>query len=316
MLRIVVTDSKGAKSEHTARGSSASIGKADDNTVVLRGWTVGKRQATLELRGESIYIVDHGGLSATELNGKAFEGERGPLAPSDVIGIAGYGISVSKAVSNEEAPSPAAAPVPAPAVAVKAAAMPVADAGPRPVVDAHSQTTTLDLRAAIAGLPSMEAPPPPKPAPIAAPAPAVSAPAAAPIKPVPAPVSNEYADVMTKWRTTIYEKLISTMDLRRVDVSRMNEDQLRTATAAIVNEIIAAESDIPTVIDKARLGKEVLDEAVGLGPLEELLADPAVTEIMVNRYDQIYIERGGKLTQSPVVFTGEKGVVSAIERIV
>ena len=325
MLRIAVTDSKGAKSEHTAQGGSATLGKADDNTVVLRGWTVGKRQATFEQRGEHIYVVDHGGLSATEINGKAFEGERGPLAPSDVIGIAGYSISVSLAQSAAAAPAPAPAPAPAaaPSMAAKLAAVPAADPTPRPVVDAHSQTTTLDLRAAIAGLQTMDAAaPPPKvmapAAPVAAaPAPApAAAPPAAPIKPAPAPVSAEMADVMTQWRTTIYEKLISTMDLRRIDVSRMNEDQLRIATAQIVNEIIAGESGLPSVVDKAKLGKEVLDEAVGLGPLEELLADPLVTEIMVNRFDQIYIERGGKLTRSPVVFTGEKGVVSAIERIV
>ncbi|MBC7917751.1 MAG: Flp pilus assembly complex ATPase component TadA [Rhodoferax sp.] len=317
MLRIVVSDSKGAKSEYAVKSHAATLGRAEDNSVVLRGWTVGKRQATIELRGESIYVVDHGGLSATELNQKPIDKEAGPLGIGDIIGIAGYNIEVSKGAAVEATPTPAPASVSP--LAAKLAAVPAAEPAARSVVDAHSQTTTLDLRAAIAGLPTMEAPVAPKPV-VAAPAPVpaapTSAPAAAPIKPPPAPMSTELADVMTHWRAVIYEKLISTMDLRRIDVSRMNEDQLRAATAAIVNEIIAAESGVPGAVDKVRLGKEVLDEAVGLGPLEELLADPAVTEIMVNRYDQIYIERGGKLTRSPVVFTSEKGVVSAIERIV
>jgi len=321
MLRIVVSDSKGAKSEYAVKSHAATLGRAEDNSVVLRGWTVGKRQATIELRGENIYVVDHGGLSATELNQKVIDKEAGPLGVGDVIGIAGYSIEVSKGAAAEAAPASAPKPAPASSLAAKLAAVPAAEPAQRAVVDAHSQTTSLDLRAAIAGLPTMEAPavtPAPKPiAAAAAPAAVVPPPApATPIKPAPAPMSTEVADVMTHWRAVIYEKLISTMDLRRIDVSRMNEDQLRAATAAIVNEIIAAESGVPGVVDKVRLGKEVLDEAVGLGPLEELLADPAVTEIMVNRYDQIYIERGGKLTRSPVVFTSEKGVVSAIERIV
>ena len=316
MMRIHVTDSKGAKSEYAVKGGSATLGRAEDNTVVLRGWTVGKRQATIEQRGESIYVVDHGGLSATELNQKAIEQEAGPLSSGDVIGIAGYTIQVVKAAAE------AATPAPASAMLAKLAAVPAAEPAARSVVDAHSQTTTLDLRAAIAGVPLMDKPeatpapiaplPPRAPAPVPAPPP----PPAAPIKPPPAPLSDDEAAVMTRWRAAIYEKLISTMDLRRIDVSRMSEDQLRAATAGIVNEIVASETGLPASVNKARLGKEVLDEAVGLGPLEDLLADPTVTEIMVNRFDQIYVERGGKLTQSAVVFTSEKGVVSAIERIV
>lgn len=323
MLRIVVSDSKGAKSEYAVKSHAATLGRAEDNSVVLRGWTVGKRQATIELRGESIYVVDHGGLSATELNQKAIDKEAGPLGVGDIIGIAGYSIEVSNGAAAEVPPAPVQVSKPAPvsSLAAKLAAVPAAEPAQRAVVDAHSQTTSLDLRAAIAGLPTMEAPTAPatpKPV-IAAPTPAPAAPPPAPstpIKPPPAPMSTELADVMTHWRAVIYEKLISTMDLRRIDVSRMNEDQLRAATAGIVNEIIAAESGVPGAIDKVRLGKEVLDEAVGLGPLEELLADPTVTEIMVNRFDQIYVERSGKLTRSAVVFTSEKGVVSAIERIV
>ena len=61
----------------------------------------------------------------------------------------------------------------------------------------------------------------------------------------------------------------------------------------------------------------MLDEVVGLGPLEDLLADPSVTEIMVNRFDQIYIERSGKLTLSEVTFYRRAGAcIGAIERIV
>ena len=122
--------------------------------------------------------------------------------------------------------------------------------------------------------------------------------------------------MMRDARQMVQAKLIQAMDLRRVDVSRMGEEELRTTTSALINEVIAAETGFPAGIDKVKLAKQVLDEVVGLGPLEELLADPKVSEIMVNRFDQIYIERGGKLTLSEVTFTNERAVVQAIERIV
>jgi pilus assembly protein CpaF len=85
----------------------------------------------------------------------------------------------------------------------------------------------------------------------------------------------------------------------------------------LVAEVVKGmEAQLPADIDRARLKKEVLDEAVGLGPLEDLLADKDVTEIMVNKYDEIYIEKAGKLLKSEVTFSSDDAVMSAIERIV
>lgn len=316
MIRITVTDSKGAKTEHSAQGDTVTIGRSDDNTLVLKGWTVGKRQATLERRSSGTFVVDHGGLSATEVNGKTVEKEYGPLDAQDKIGIAGYSLQIAAPAKVTEAPP--SKPVSLAAQLEKL--VPAASPEKRPV-DAHLQTTSLDVRTAIAGLPSAtvteSALNPVKAAtPVAPQPPVVPLVAVAAAKPPLSVAQLDSAAAMTHWRAVIYEKLISTMDLRRIDVSRMNEDQLRVATAALVSEIVVAETGIPGTVDKNRLGKEVLDEAVGLGPLEDLLADPTVTEIMVNRFDQIYIERSGKLQRSNVTFTSEKGVVSAIERIV
>ena len=316
MIRITVTDSKGAKTEHSAQGDTVTIGRSDDNTLVLKGWTVGKRQATLERRSGGIFVVDHGGLSATEVNGSTVEKEYGPLDAQDKIGIASYSLQIAAPAKVNEVP----APKPVSLAAQLEKLVPAASPEKRPV-DAHLQTTSLDVRAAIAGLPSATVTesalnPVKAAAPVAPPLPAAPLVVVAVAKPPPSVGQLDSAAAMTHWRAVIYEKLISTMDLRRIDVSRMNEDQLRVATAALVSEIVVAETGIPGTVDKTRLGKEVLDEAVGLGPLEDLLADPSVTEIMVNRYDQIYIERSGKLQRSDVTFTGEKGVVSAIERIV
>jgi len=121
---------------------------------------------------------------------------------------------------------------------------------------------------------------------------------------------------MAEARRNLHTKLISQMDLRRLDVSHMNEGELRTTTQAMIKDILANTDDIPPEVDKVRLAKQVLDEVVGLGPLEDLLADDAVTEVMVNRFDEIYVERGGKLTKSEITFSTDQAVMGAIERIV
>ena len=120
-----------------------------------------------------------------------------------------------------------------------------------------------------------------------------------------------------KWRNRVHDKLLEMMDLRRTDIGGMGEDELRKHVQALIAEIITEmENKIPADVDRKRLAKEVLDEAVGLGPLEDLLADDSVTEIMVNKYDEIYIEREGKLSQSDITFSSDDAVMSAIERIV
>jgi len=121
---------------------------------------------------------------------------------------------------------------------------------------------------------------------------------------------------MKEARRNLHQKLISQMDLRRLDVSHMGENELRTSAQAMIKDILANDKDIPPEVDRARLAKDVLDEVVGLGPLEDLLADPTVTEIMVNRWDEIYVERSGKLTKSDITFSTDQAVMGAIERIV
>ena len=123
---------------------------------------------------------------------------------------------------------------------------------------------------------------------------------------------------MLEWRTRVHLALVRQMDLRRVDVHGMTDDDLREKTSSLIDEIIEREfaTDLPKTINRRRLAKEVLDEAIGLGPLEDLIDDPTVTEIMVNSSSQIFIERAGRIEKSPVIFTSDKAVLAAIERIV
>jgi len=120
-----------------------------------------------------------------------------------------------------------------------------------------------------------------------------------------------------KWRNRVHEELLAAMDLRRTDISSMDEDGLRKHVEGMVKEIIdEMGSKLPADVDKQKLLEDVLNEAVGLGPLEQLLADDTVTEIMVNKFDEIFIEQSGKLTLSDITFSSDDAVMTSIERIV
>lgn len=119
------------------------------------------------------------------------------------------------------------------------------------------------------------------------------------------------------WRNRVHEELLHMMDLRRTDIGSMSEEQLRHHVDKMINEIIKQmEGKLPPDVNREQLANDVLNEAVGLGPLEELLSQDDITEIMVNKHDEIYIEKAGKLQKSNVVFSSDDAVMSAIERIV
>lgn len=122
---------------------------------------------------------------------------------------------------------------------------------------------------------------------------------------------------MSYWGKILHERLISEMDLRRKDVSSMSDQQLRVEAENLLDPILSTLSeDIPDTVDAAVLRKNVLDEAVGLGPLEYFLDDEDVTEIMVNNHQEVFIERAGKLTNSGHSFSSDQAVLSVIERII
>jgi pilus assembly protein CpaF len=147
------------------------------------------------------------------------------------------------------------------------------------------------------------------------------APAAASAKEAPAPAARAGASALEQetreLKEKVHHKLIEFLDLRWVDLSKMKEEDVRIQTRATVENILRELAwEIPQGLDRESVIREIINEALGLGPLEDLIADPAVTEIMVNRFDQIYIERKGKLTLSDKTFTSNQAVLHAIERIV
>ncbi len=118
-------------------------------------------------------------------------------------------------------------------------------------------------------------------------------------------------------RARLHKKLIAAMDLRRVNVSRMADADLRSAVQKLIEELIDTDPSFVSMRNiRDDLRDVVLNEIVGLGPLEELLSDDAVTEIMVNRFNDIFVERQGVLARSDISFSNDASVLAAIERIV
>ena len=120
---------------------------------------------------------------------------------------------------------------------------------------------------------------------------------------------------LSKQAGLLHSELIQTLDLRRQDVTRMADLELRTLANKLIWELMD-KVGLPAGIDRKELAEFVLNEAVGLGVLESLLADDSVTEIMVNSAQDIFIERSGQTRRSDIAFSSEKALMGVIERIV
>ena len=117
-------------------------------------------------------------------------------------------------------------------------------------------------------------------------------------------------------RNQLHKLLLEALDLKRNNITVMDDALLREEASCLLKKIIEKDPQFSELSYADELCKMVLDEAVGLGPLEELLKDPTITEIMVNRFDEIYIERAGKLEVHPMSFSSNQSVISIIDRIV
>ena len=127
------------------------------------------------------------------------------------------------------------------------------------------------------------------------------------------------ASLRRKIRKQIQDELIVRMDLKRLTSSGIDRDGLERQARGKIDEIVSEvkrSGKLPHNIDPERIKKEVFDEALRLGPLEDLLADEGVTEIMVNGPHQVYVERGGRLQLTDLQFADDASVLAIIERIV
>jgi len=122
------------------------------------------------------------------------------------------------------------------------------------------------------------------------------------------------ADSYHELKHELHQKLIEKIDLQTIE--KLPREQLRDELRLILNQLLAL-SDLPlNRVEREQMVEELLDEVTGLGPLEPLLADTTISDIMVNGYATCYIERFGKLELTPVRFRDNAHLQQIITRIV
>ncbi len=136
-------------------------------------------------------------------------------------------------------------------------------------------------------------------------------------------IKDDQHDEIILLKQAVHKRLIDELDLKRLDVMALSRNpnkakQLRERTEKVISNILAekAEGLVSSYEVRKELVKDIADEALGLGPLEDLLRDPEITEIMVNNKDSVYVERHGKIELTNKKFISNDQVRAVIERIV
>jgi pilus assembly protein CpaF len=126
----------------------------------------------------------------------------------------------------------------------------------------------------------------------------------------PAPAAASMPQIKTRVHRRILERLnLSTLD-------KLGRDEVVATIAKVVQDLVAQEQLPLNVGERELLVRQVVDEIFGLGPVEPLMQDPDVADILVNTYDQVYVERHGKLVRTDVRFQDDKHLLQVIDRIV
>ena len=132
----------------------------------------------------------------------------------------------------------------------------------------------------------------------------------------PLPHSNGYSTLKAHQdlKTTLHRELLSKIDLERL--TSLQDVRARTQVQSVIYDLIGG-SNVPlSAVEKERICREVLQEVFGLGPLEPLLQDPTITDILVNTHRQVYVERSGLLELTNVVFKDSAHLRHIIDKIV
>ncbi|MCE3239839.1 MAG: type secretion system protein [Deltaproteobacteria bacterium] len=120
--------------------------------------------------------------------------------------------------------------------------------------------------------------------------------------------------ILQDLRLRIHRRLIDTLDLTKL--SNLEMERVRVEIRRILEDMVAAEAIPVSRADRDRLVMEVQHEVFGLGPLETLMKDPEISDILVNSSSQIFVERYGKLEKTDVRFRDDSHLMQIIERIV
>lgn len=284
-----------------AHGAVVAIGSARSNDLVLDTRQIGKRHAELRLQADGVHLRDLGSSGGCWVNRERVV-ERGPLSDLDEVTIGDVHVVIdgNPVAPRNDAPAPGMSlasndPIDEPFTLGRAPGPLMRALG----MGAGSERRGVEKRAS-------------------------SEPAATterePLVQESAPESAENGPVddrLAYWGRIVHEQLLYQMDLRRKDVNRMSDEQLRQESLELITGILASfDGQLPADLDLEALRENVLNESVGLGPLERFLEDDSVTEIMVNNHAEIFVERSGRIERSRFQFSSDQTVFSVIERII
>jgi pilus assembly protein CpaF len=121
---------------------------------------------------------------------------------------------------------------------------------------------------------------------------------------------SEYQQV----KSDLHRKILDRLNLEKL--GRTPSDTAREEVLILIRNSVNSEAVPLSFAERERLSREILDEIFGLGPLEPLLKDPTIADILVNRYDRVYIERAGKLELTGLTFKDDQHLMQIIDRIV
>ena len=121
-------------------------------------------------------------------------------------------------------------------------------------------------------------------------------------------------DSKTELKVELHQRLLDLINLSALD--QMSREQIEAEVGDIVSEELAKQNHALNQVERKQLVADVLDELLGLGPLEPLLKDPTIADILVNGHNQVFVERFGILEPSPVRFKDEKHLLRIIQKIV
>ncbi|MCP3161791.1 ATPase, T2SS/T4P/T4SS family [Myxococcus qinghaiensis] len=297
MFLITLAEKGGGTEQREYHKPEITIGRLPGNDIMLAKGNVSKYHSRIVAKDGKCIIVDMKSTNGTFVNGKKIAAPQ-VLKPTDQIYIGDYIINVE--------PLEDAGPQMTRAGQAEEA---YEDGGEEEPYEEEEQYEEEE--------PYEEEPPPaPAPkAPVAGRMPASMASALAKNKKKVDPRMERY----TRLQKEIHDRLIEYLDLRRMDMDRLGDDELWRRTEKAIRDIIdqmEADGELPEDVDREELLTDVINEALGLGPLEAFLASDEISEIMVNHANQIYIERKGQLTLSEKTFSSNQAVLGVIERIV
>jgi pilus assembly protein CpaF len=287
---VILTEKGGATKRLDFESEEITIGRVDENDICLPKGNISKKHTRIVVKDGKIIVLDLKSTNGTFVNGRKLSGPQ-VISPADKVYIGDF-------ILNVETPEEMARGDGAPADGDSFAEEPTMT----PAVPHYvgGEATRRDSQPKPPGAPATNG---------------GGAVARRPAAKGPSSAAVDYGETLQ----LVHGRLIEAMDLRRLDLERLGSDELWDRAETTLRSIVSRmdqTGELDAHLDREQLVEDVLNEALGLGPLEGYLADESVSEIMVNGPTQVYVEKEGRLQRGEKTFSSAKAVMGVIERIV